>query len=39
MAPIFIGLTVSSIICLIAPLTQAGLTPTREYGPRIVAWI
>ena len=39
MAPLFIGLTVSSIICLIAPLTQAGLNPARDFGPRMVAWI
>lgn len=38
-APIFIGLTVTIIICLIAPLTQAGLNPARDFGPRIVAWI
>ena len=30
MAPVFIGLSVSSIICLIAPLTQAGLNPARD---------
>ena len=39
MAPLFIGLTVSSIICLIAPLTQAGLNPARDFGPRMVAWM
>lgn len=39
MAPLFIGLTVSSVICLIAPLTQAGLNPARDFGPRMVAWI
>lgn len=38
-APLFIGLTVSSIICLIAPLTQAGLNPARDFGPRMVAWL
>lgn len=39
LSPIFIGLTVASIICLIAPLTQAGLNPARDFGPRLVAWI
>ena len=39
LAPIFIGLTVTSVICLIAPLTQAGLNPARDLGPRLVAWL
>lgn len=37
--PIFIGLSVTSIICLLAPLTQAGLNPARDFGPRLVAWV
>lgn len=39
LVPLFIGLTVGSILCLIAPLTQAGLNPARDFGPRLVAWI
>ena len=39
LAPIFIGMTVASVICLLAPLTQAGLNPARDFGPRLVAWI
>ena len=38
LTPVFIGLTVTSIICLIAPLTQAGLNPARDLSPRLVAW-
>jgi glycerol uptake facilitator protein len=39
LAPVFIGLTVTSIICLVAPLTQAGLNPARDLGPRMIAWV
>lgn len=39
LTPMFIGLTVTSIIGLIAPLTQAGLNPARDFGPRLIAWI
>jgi len=36
--PLFIGLTVSIIISVIAPLTQAGLNPARDLGPRLFAY-
>lgn len=37
--PVFIGLTVSVIICVIAPLTQAGLNPARDLSPRVFAFL
>ena len=37
--PIFIGLTVSLIICIIAPLTQAGINPARDFAPRLFSMI
>ena len=38
MGPLFIGLTVMAIICIIAPLTQAGLNPARDLAPRIFSY-
>jgi glycerol uptake facilitator protein len=39
LSPLFIGLTVSVIISVIAPLTQAGLNPARDLSPRIFAYL
>jgi glycerol uptake facilitator protein len=39
LAPVFIGLTVAAVICLLAPLTQAGLNPARDLSPRLFAWL
>lgn len=37
MLAFYIGFTVSVLITLYAPLTQAGWNPARDFGPRIVA--
>jgi len=37
--PPTIGATVAALICAIAPITQAGFNPARDFGPRIVAWL
>lgn len=36
--PLFIGFTVSVLISLFAPLTQAGWHPARDFVPRLVAY-
>lgn len=38
MAPAFIGLTVSALISVLAPLTQAGFNPARDFSPRLFAY-
>ncbi|MFZ5650453.1 MAG: MIP/aquaporin family protein [Bacillota bacterium] len=38
-APVLVGLTVTAIISVLAPLTQAGLNPARDFGPRFVAYL
>jgi glycerol uptake facilitator protein len=35
---LFIGLTISILIAVIAPLTQAGFNPARDFGPRLFAY-
>ena len=39
LAPLFIGSAVAVIICIIAPLTQAGLNPARDLSPRLFAYL
>jgi len=36
--PILIGLTVTLLICIIAPYTQGGFNPARDFSPRIIAY-
>ncbi len=38
-APVFIGAAVAAIICIVAPLTQAGLNPARDFGPRLFSFL
>ena len=35
--PPLIGLSVGALISVIAPLTQCGMNPARDFGPRIIA--
>ncbi len=37
LVPLLIGLTVAVLISIYAPLTQVGMNPARDLGPRIVA--
>jgi glycerol uptake facilitator protein len=37
--PFFIGLTISALISIIAPLTQAGFNPARDFAPRLFAYL
>jgi glycerol uptake facilitator protein len=39
LAPLFIGMAVVIIICVIAPLTQAALNPARDLSPRAFAYL
>jgi glycerol uptake facilitator protein len=39
LAPFFIGFSVAIIISVLAPLTQAGLNPARDFGPRLFAYL
>jgi glycerol uptake facilitator protein len=34
-----IGLTVTALICLLSPLTQAGFNPARDLGPRLFSYL
>ncbi len=37
--PLFIGLTFAIVVCVVGPITDAGLNPARDMSPRLVAAI
>lgn len=37
-AAVMIGVGVAAIISVVAPLTQAGINPARDFGPRLVSY-
>ena len=37
-AAVAIGVGIAAIISVVAPLTQAGLNPARDFGPRLIAF-
>ncbi|WP_305043460.1 MIP/aquaporin family protein [Geoalkalibacter sp.] len=39
LAPLFIGMSVTLIISILAPLTQAGLNPARDLSPRLFSML
>jgi len=39
LCPLFIGVTVTVLISVLAPLTQAGFNPARDLSPRLFAWL
>ena len=38
LAPILIGITITLLILCLAPITQGGFNPARDFGPRLVAY-
>lgn len=38
LAPIWIGFTISALISVLAPISQAGFNPARDFAPRLFAY-
>ena len=38
LTPLYIGMTVAALICLLAPISQGGFNPARDFGPRLFSY-
>jgi len=38
LTPLYIGMTVAALICVLAPISQGGFNPARDFGPRLFSY-
>jgi len=39
LTPLYIGMTVAALICILAPISQGGFNPARDFGPRLFSYV